>query len=466
LLVPPVAPANTGNFFQGDTHINRVNCFARPVFLSAALILSISQGAAAFDGKIVDATTGSAISDATVTLGSVVVKGAADGRFHVEGSAPAIQARAAGYRAAAVTIGAFASSNGTIRLTRFEPKALYLTVYGIASKALREGALKLIREGHANSLVIDIKGDRGLVDYPSAVPLVSAVGARKLTTISDLPALVQSLHSTGIYAIARIVVFKDDPLASARPELAVKLQNGRLFHDREHLAWTDPFQHEVWDYNISIAVEAARAGFDEVQFDYLRFPDSPQSLRLAKPANRASRVEAIRGFLAEARRRLVPYNVFLAADFFGYVCWNLDDTGIGQQLAQIAESTDYLSPMLYPSGFQFGIPGYKNPVSHPYEIVRRTLDQARERLNISALRFRPWLQAFKDYAFDRRVFDADEVAAQIKAAKDFGADGWMLWNAHNTYEGAGLANLDGAPEEDQSWLAQQDTPSPDSSSCF
>lgn len=458
-------PTRWVSSFKG-AHINRLNCFAWSVFLAAGVFLSINQSALALDGKIVDATTGSAITDATVTLGSAVVKSAGDGRFHIDGSAGEVRARAAGYRATAVPTAALASANGTIRLTRFEPKALYLTVYGIGSKSLREGALKLIRDGHANALVIDLKGDRGLVDYPSALPLVSAVGARKLTTISDLPALVQSLHASGIYAIARIVVFKDDPLASAKPELAIKTRNGRLYRDRERLAWTDPFRHEVWDYNISIAVEAARAGFDEIQFDYLRFPDSAQSLVLSKPASRASRVEAIRGFLAEAHRRLTPYNVFLAADFFGYVCWNLDDTGIGQQLVEIAESADYLSPMLYPSGFQFGIPGFKKPVLYPYEIVRRTLDRARERLGIPANRFRPWLQAFKDYAFDRRIFDADEVAAQIRAAKDFGANGWMLWNAHNTYEGAGLAAVDRPPADDNSWLAQADRYSADSSSCF
>ena len=420
----------------------------------------------ALDGKIVDATTGAAIGDATVTLGGNVVKSDGAGRFHVDGAAPAEQARAPGYRAISVPVSGLASAGGTIRLKPFEPKALYLTVYGIGSKSLRNGALALIREGRANALVIDIKGDRGLIDYPSAVPLASAAGARRLTTIPDLAALVHSLHDAGIYAIARIVVFKDDPLAAAKPDLAIKRQNGALYRDREHLAWTDPFRREVWDYNIAIALEAARAGFDEIQFDYLRFPDSPQSLRLSKPATRASRVEAIAGFLAEARRRLVPYNVYLAADFFGYVCWNLDDTGIGQQLAEIAQSADYLSPMLYPSGFQFGIPGYKNPVSHPYEIVRRTLDQARERLAISPKRFRPWLQAFNDYAFDRRVFDADEVAAQIRAARDFGSDGWMLWNAHNSYEGAGLVAGNRAPENEDTWQAQADNSSSDSSSCF
>jgi len=447
-------------------NINIVKNLARSVFFAAFIVFSTTQTVFALEGKIVDAASGSAIANATVILGKALAKSDMAGRFHFDGSAPELEARAPGYRATSVKVSSLSTSGGTVRLTPFEPKALYLTVYGIGSRPLREAALKLIHDGDANALVIDIKGDRGLIDYPSAVPLATAVGARHLTTIPDLALLLKSLHETGIYAIARIVVFKDDPLATARPDLAVKLQNGRTYHDRERLAWTDPFRSEVWDYNISIAVEAARAGFDEIQFDYLRFPDAPQSLRLAKPADRASRVEAIAGFLAEARRRLAPYNVFLAADFFGYVCWNLDDTGIGQQLAEIAQSVDYLSPMLYPSGFQFGIPGYKNPVSHPYEIVHRSLDRARERLGISPKRFRPWLQAFKDYAFDRRVFDADEVAAQIRAAKDFGSDGWMLWNARNNYEGIGLADAGHAPVEEDSWQGPSDNSSSEASACF
>jgi len=128
--------------------------------------------------------------------------------------------------------------------------------------------------------------------------------------------------------------------------------------------------------------------------------------------------------------------VFLAADIFGYVCWNTNDTGIGQQLEAIAAQVDYLSPMLYPSGYTWGIPGVRNPVANPYAIVRNSLAEAQRRLGISPKRFRPWLQAFKDYAFDRRAFDADEVAVQVRAAQDFGSDGWMLWNAHNIYSQA------------------------------
>ena len=146
-----------------------------------------------------------------------------------------------------------------------------------------------------------------------------------------------------------------------------------------------------------------------------------------------NRVAAIDGFLRDARTALVPYNVFLAIDIFGYVCWNPDDTGIGQQLERLAEVVDYISPMLYPSSFQFGIPGCRNPVQHPHEIVHRSLERALERTGLSPVRFRPWLQAFPDYAFGGRSFTSGEVRAQIEAAESIGTNGWMLWNPHNRY---------------------------------
>ena len=142
---------------------------------------------------------------------------------------------------------------------------------------------------------------------------------------------------------------------------------------------------------------------------------------------------AITGFLREARRRLAPYNVFLAMDAFGYVCWNENDTGIGQRIEDLASVVDVVSPMLYPSGFQFGIPGYRNPVQNPYEIVYKSLEECKRRTTSSALRYRPWLQAFTDYAFGGKYFGADEVGKQTKAARDARTDGWMLWNPRNVY---------------------------------
>jgi hypothetical protein len=130
--------------------------------------------------------------------------------------------------------------------------------------------------------------------------------------------------------------------------------------------------------------------------------------------------------------------VFLSADVFGYVCWNVNDTMIGQRLEDLARLLDYVSPMLYPSSFQFGIPGYRLPVAHPYEIVYFSLERARERTGLAPSRFRPWLQAFRDYGFDRRAFGEAEIRAQIAAAERFGSDGWMLWDPQNAYTADGL----------------------------
>jgi hypothetical protein len=415
----------------------------RYLFTVLLSLLGSSLSCYAQQGRIVDAATRTGVAGATVTIGDRVVRTDADGWFRAEVATAPVQARAPGYRAATMPAATFWQGNATLRLNSFRPKALYLSFYGVGSQAIRDAALKLIRDAKLNAVVIDVKGDRGLIAYRSAIPLAQAVGAQRIITIPNLPALIQSLHASEIYAIARIVAFKDDPLATARPDLGIKLQNGGLFQDRENLRWTDPTLKEVRDYNISIAAEVAQAGFDEIQFDYLRFPDAPHGIDFAKPTTELTRLKAINDFLGEARHQLAPFNVYLAADIFGYVGWNLNDTGIGQRLEEIMPLVDYLSPMLYPSGFKYGIPGYPNPMTHPYEVVRLSLEHARARLGVAPIRFRPWLQAFKDYAFDRRTFDADEVAAQIRGAADFGSDGWMLWNPRNTYGDTGLAEAEG-----------------------
>ncbi len=407
------------------------------LFYSVLAVLAAFAGDGVQKGRVVDAVTGEAIAAATVSTGTVAVRTDADGNFEIAGSPARFAARAPGYRQSGAVD--FASTGAVIRLTPFSARALYLSFYGIGSQALREPALELIRNsgGLLNSVVIDVKGDRGLVAFKTGTALAHQIGADKTTTVPDLPGLIKRLHSEGIYAIARIVVFKDEPLASARPDLAVKTSGGTVFHDSENLAWTDPFQREVRDYNIDIAVEAARAGFDEIQFDYLRFPDA-KNVKFSQANTMKSRRTAITAFLSEARQRLIPYNVYMAADIFGYVCWNTDDTGIGQTLDDIVPLVDYVSPMLYPSGFTFGIPGYRDPVQHPYEIVRLSLDKATAHTGAPPQKFRPWLQAFKDYAFDRRTFDSDDMQPQIRAADEFGSGGWMIWNPRNVYTGLGF----------------------------
>ena len=405
------------------------------VFFLVGLFLLPARVSALTSGQVVDGVTGKPISGALVTVGQKVVKSDARGQFLLEAGVAPVAARACGYRRGEQAVG---PAPLLIRLQPFTPKALYLSFYGIGSRAIRQPVLDLIATTEINAVVIDVKGDRGLIPYKSGVPLATEIGAQAIRTCPDLKSMLASWKEKGIYTIARIVVFKDNPLALARPELAVRSATGEIWRDREKLAWVDPFRVEVWDYNIDLAVEAAQLGFDEIQFDYLRFPDFSGRLGLSRPSTEANRLTAIAGFLAEARKRLIPYNVFLAADIFGYVCWNLDDTGIGQRLEELAPQVDYLSPMLYPSGFQFGIPGYQNPVAHNEEIVGLSLRQAARRTGLLPIRFRPWLQAFKDYAFDRRPFTGSEISGQTKAAEDFGSAGWMLWNPRNVYSGEGL----------------------------
>ncbi|MGC9217639.1 putative glycoside hydrolase [Acidithiobacillus sp.] len=402
----------------------------------ALLLLLVAGRAVGYSGMVVNAATDKPIPGAFVTLGDAVVRTTPDGRFEITGEGTMLGLRAYGYGRSQIPVTQL-QSNETLPLAPFTPKALYLSSYGIDSTLLRDSALDLIKKTALNAVVIEVKNSRGMIAFRARIPLASEIGAQKFITIRHVRSLVNDLHKRGIYTIARIVVFKDNALATARPDLAVRTKAGAIWKDRQGISWTDPFQRKVWDYNIDVAVEAAKDGFDEIQFDYVRFP-SAKDVVFSRPNTEANRVAAISGFLAEARKRLIPYNVFLSADIFGYVIWNLNDTGIGQSLKDLAQEVDYISPMLYPSTFQYGIPGYRNPVLHPHQIVYLSLRKAEERTGLPPVRFRPWLQAFRDYAFGGRPFGGKEIAAQIDAAQTFGSDGWMLWNPRNAYSVAGL----------------------------
>jgi hypothetical protein len=211
--------------------------------------------------------------------------------------------------------------------------------------------------------------------------------------------------------------------------------------DNEKLAWVDPFREEVWDYAIAVAKEAVAKGFDEVQFDYVRFPTDGKlsAAKYSQPNNAQTRLPAIAGFLAKARRELGPTGAFLAADVFGYTAFNDNDTDIGQRVEELAQHLDYICPMVYPSGYHRGIPGVRNPVAQPYEIVKESVRLTRKRSSSLTVQVRPWLQDFRDYAFDKRIFGVNEIRAQIRGARDGGAVGFMLWNPKNDYTGGALA---------------------------
>ncbi len=320
-------------------------------------------------------------------------------------------------------------------------KAAYLTYFGVADRGIRERVLELVARTELNAVVIDVKGDRGWIPYRTEVAPALAAGAQGPVILRDFDAMIAELRARGVYTIARVVTFKDNILAHARPDLAIiDTRTEKPWMDNERLAWVDPFREEVWDYNIEIAKEAARKGFDEVQFDYVRFPTDGRlgAARYSKTNSKETRLPTVAGFLARARRELGPMGVYVAADVFGYTAFNENDTDIGQRIEELAPHLDYICPMVYPSGYHVGIPGYRNPVANPYAVVHESVRLIRKRAAGTQVRVRPWLQDFKDYAFDRRVFGVTEIRAQMKGAGDAGSAGWMLWNPRNDYTGAAL----------------------------
>lgn len=398
-------------------------------FAFLALAVTLGWGTM-ITGILIDKATSKPIENAIIISGNKEYRSDINGSFNVPTS-PVIGVRAVGYERKFYTTG------GKMALSRFTPKALYLSSFGANSSKLMGNAKHLIRTTEINALVIDIKMDRGQIAFKTANPIANKIGAQQVILFKDIKKFIADLHKEKIYVIARIVSFKDTPYITTYPQYGVKKTDGSLFKDKEGLYWIDASHKEPQNYIIDIAKEAAIAGFDEIQFDYVRFPDR-KGIKFAVENTQANRVKAIAGFLETARARLAPYNVFISADIFGYVSWHDADIDIGQRVDALAPYVDYLSPMLYPSGFNAGIPGYPNPVKANYEIVKHSLDRALLKSGNSPLNYRPWLQAFKDYAFDRRVYGDEEIRDQIRASEDFGSCGWILWNPRNVYTGAGL----------------------------
>jgi hypothetical protein len=273
-------------------------------------------------------------------------------------------------------------------------------------------------------------------------------------TLPDVDRLLSQLHARGFYVIARIVVFKDDLLARNGAAIGLDVairdrKNGRVWADGEGLGWVDPFRQEVWEYNAALAREAAERGFDEVQFDYVRFPTDPSSATsvgaavYSREPTEESRPAAIAGLLQLTRPSLRSLGTFLSIDTFGYACFRDDDLGVGQNLALLAPYVDYISPMIYPSTYSAGLPGkanYPAVVGRPYDVVFDSLEQARGRVAGHGALLRPWLQYFDDYPWaTRRQYNAGEIEAQKRAAAEAGGIGWLMWDPTNRYARGGFS---------------------------
>ena len=308
-------------------------------------------------------------------------------------------------------------------------KALYVPGFVAEGEGI-EGVLRLAEETEVNSLVVDVK-DAGLTTYPSEVPLAQEIGATT-ERIPDLKAFVKGLKEKGVYPIARLAVFQDDVLARARPDLAaIDATTGEPWLTYQGAAWTNPYREEAQAYNVEIAKEAAAAGFEEVQFDYVRFPSDGEMINLEYGEETfPTQEDAIAGFLEYAHAELEPMGVEVSADVFGLVGMN-DVVGVGQVVSKMAPHLDVLCPMVYPSHYPAGAYGYGNPDVYPYEIVDLAMADFRTKAKAvnPGIEIRPWLQDF-DYLSE---YEPADVEAQIRATEDAGLKGWILWNANADY---------------------------------
>lgn len=308
-------------------------------------------------------------------------------------------------------------------------KGVYMTSFAAASENNLTEMIGLADRTEINAFVIDAKDDLGLVAYDADVALAKEEGLID-ARIKDIDALIEKLQEHHITPIARIVCFKDTTLAKARPDLAVQSEKGGSWKDYKGLNYTNPYNHEVWEYLVQVAEDVAKHGFREIQFDYVRFPSDGPISEAVYPGEYCSKEDAIAGFLAYARQRLEKLGVWVSADVFGLTVYVKDDMGIGQQIEKISQNVDIVCPMVYPSHYEAGSYGIDDPNSNPYDTVTAAMQDTNKRLAGTGAKGRPWLQDFSLYGV---TYGVAEVKKQIKAAEDQGFNEWILWDPSLDY---------------------------------
>jgi hypothetical protein len=318
-------------------------------------------------------------------------------------------------------------------------KGLYVNAWAFSSPKLWHLA-RLVDSTEINALVIDVKDDTGCLLYPSKVPTAIEIGASACARTKSAPERLDTLRAHHVYLIARIVVAKDPLLAERKPEWSVKDRAGGLWRDRINIAWVDAYNDSVWIYAAQLAREAIEKGFNEVQFDYVRFPDEPRE-KLAQaifPAKRPGDDErsAVRRQVRMLADRVRAAGAPVTFDIFGLTASTKgSDLGIGQVWEDFAAVADVLLPMVYPSHYYKGAFGYEHPNAQPYRIVHDALRDALERSRAfpNSATIRPFLQAF---TLGRRKprYTPVEIRAQIRAAEELGITSWVLWNPRSVYQ--------------------------------
>lgn len=319
-------------------------------------------------------------------------------------------------------------------------KAIYMTSWVAGTPSFREKLVKIADETEINSIIIDIKDYTGRIAFKVEDEMLQEVGSVE-NRISDIREFIARLHDKGIYVMGRISVFQDPYYVSKYPEFGVRRESdGGIWEDYKGISWLDAGAKEVWDYTVAIAKESYAIGFDELNFDYIRFPSDGDMYDIKYPFSEEKvmadpdygKAEVMRSFFKYLAEAMEDTDAVLSADMFGMVTTNPDDLNIGQVLEYAEPYFDYIAPMTYPSHYPSGFNGYPNPNKEVYGVIKYSMDQAVKRMNAassSPQKLRPWLQDF-DYGGN---YDIAEVRAQIQAVYDAGLTSWMLWDPSNKY---------------------------------
>jgi hypothetical protein len=324
-------------------------------------------------------------------------------------------------------------------------KGIYVTALSAVSKKM-DKLVEAVQRTEINAMVIDIKNDEGKITYKMDSELVQQYGS-DTNVISDIKTLISKLKNKNIYLIARIVAFKDPYLAKKKKMLAIKKADGTLYYDNMNGCWVNPYKKDVWEYLIEVASQAVKIGFDEIQFDYMRFPTdgAVSKLNYGKAAKSKTKEQIIAEFAKYASDKLKPLGVFVSADVYGAIIMSsVDAAVVGQAYAELSKYLDYICPMIYPSHFGEGNFGIKYPDLEPGNIIRKVLEASNTRLSSipkgeHKATVRPWLQDFTaKWVKPHITYGGKEVRAQIDGVYAAGYAEWILWNSSCNYSMDGL----------------------------
>lgn len=327
---------------------------------------------------------------------------------------------------------------------RVEARGIYVTKYSASNDRL-DRLIEMTKRTEINTFVIDVKDDNGHMLFPTKAAEKYSPEANKYATVKDIGALMKKLKENNIYTVARIVSFKDPTYTKQHTDRAIIYKDsGKPFMNSDGLIWASAYDRILWEYNLEVSKEAAEAGFNEIQFDYVRFPASnggklDKSLDYRNTTGE-SKPQAIQDYLLYAREQLSPLNVYISADVYGLVGSVADDMSLGQYWEAVSNAVDYICPMMYPSHYANGTYGLSVPDAYPYETVfHSTKDSIARNKNIETPAvIRPWIQDFTAPWVKGHIKYSDkQVENQIRALEENGVKEYLLWNAGNGYsEGA------------------------------